>query len=373
MERTARPAGESAPAETTTRERIRELIQAAIDRQRPLDDTRRAAALIAESSIRFVDEPGTSGYVIVGRDQQPRTLVRSGESVSLTLDDLAAEIRQMYPALFTSDEPPSGQAEAAAPGRDWLIISSAPEAADHGGADAPAPANRLREAVAALERATARMRSGLRQAQGLASGCAAGARSALRARAAARRAHDAGPTDGQAGRATWLRLRRDPRWRVAGYAALVLALGLIAIVVISGPRTKPPPQTAVDAEASSKRVAPPSTATTAQANAPGSLSGVPELVDTATLRIGNTIVRLFGVEWARGAQTDDLKRYLAGREVTCTPATRPDRHRCEVDGRDLSDVVLYNGGGRATADATPELKAAEDHARAAGWGVWQKP
>jgi hypothetical protein len=45
----------------------------------------------------------------------------------------------------------------------------------------------------------------------------------------------------------------------------------------------------------------------------------------------------------------------------------------QVEGRDLSEVVLFNGGGRATPDATPELKAAEAKARAAGHGVWQKP
>jgi endonuclease YncB( thermonuclease family) len=163
---------------------------------------------------------------------------------------------------------------------------------------------------------------------------------------------------------------------VTGYAALALALGLIAVLLISGPRTKRPPQVAAGTAADARPAAPPAppaAAPAAQDTAPGSLSGVPEIVDTATLRIGGNLVRLFGVEWARGAQIEDLKRYLADREIACTPAARADRHRCQVDGRDLSEVVLYNGGGRATADATPELKAAEDHARAAGWGVWQKP
>jgi hypothetical protein len=377
METTATPADESTPAATAARARIREQLQAAIDRQRPLDDTRRAAALIAESSIRFVDEPGEDGYVIVGRDQQPRTLVRDGKSVAFTLDDLAAEIRQMYPTLFTAEAPEPGRREAPAPARDWLILGSASEAADPARADAPAPDHLSGEAVAAPERAVARMRGALRNARGLATGWAAGAGAAMRARAAARRAQDAPPPDRHAARPPFLRIRNDARWRLAGYAALVLALGAIGIAVIPGPRTKPTPA-AVDTAAAPKTAAPPATATTSPAapaapgDANGSLSGAPEIVDTATLRIGGAIVRLFGVEWARGAQTDDLNRYLAGRDVTCTPAARPDRHRCQVDGRDLSEVVLYNGGGRATADATPELKAAEDHARAAGWGVWQK-
>jgi len=33
-------------------------------------------------------------------------------------------------------------------------------------------------------------------------------------------------------------------------------------------------------------------------------------------------------------------------------------HRCEVDGWDLSEAVLFNGGGRATRDAPPALQAA---------------
>ena len=37
----------------------------------------------------------------------------------------------------------------------------------------------------------------------------------------------------------------------------------------------------------------------------GALSGVPEVVDTSTLRIDGKIVRLFGVEWERGAQAEN--------------------------------------------------------------------
>jgi endonuclease YncB( thermonuclease family) len=41
-----------------------------------------------------------------------------------------------------------------------------------------------------------------------------------------------------------------------------------------------------------------------------------------------------------------------------------------VDGRDLSRVVLFNGGGRAAAGAPPELRALEQQARAARVGIW---
>jgi len=33
-------------------------------------------------------------------------------------------------------------------------------------------------------------------------------------------------------------------------------------------------------------------------------------------------------------------------------------------------VVLFNGGGRATANATPELRALEQQARSTRVGIW---
>jgi endonuclease YncB( thermonuclease family) len=85
------------------------------------------------------------------------------------------------------------------------------------------------------------------------------------------------------------------------------------------------------------------------------------------------VVRLFGVEWAPGAgKPEELTTYLQGREVTCEPASMNDTYRCRVGDQDLSRVVLFNGGGQPTAEATPELKAAANHAREAKIGVWSK-
>jgi endonuclease YncB( thermonuclease family) len=99
--------------------------------------------------------------------------------------------------------------------------------------------------------------------------------------------------------------------------------------------------------------------------------GVPEVLDTATLYLQGKIVRLYGIEWARGAgEPDDLARYIKGREVACQSAGTPESYRCEVDGQDLSRVVLYNGGGKATSDAPSELLLAQERARSAHIGVW---
>jgi hypothetical protein len=101
--------------------------------------------------------------------------------------------------------------------------------------------------------------------------------------------------------------------------------------------------------------------------------GVPDVLDTATLFLNDRLVRLFGVEWVRGAgDPDDLVRYLKGREVVCQPASQGETHRCTVEGRDLSTVVLYNGGGKASAEATAELRNAEEHAKRMRLGVWSE-
>ncbi|WP_375410169.1 nuclease [uncultured Methylobacterium sp.] len=104
----------------------------------------------------------------------------------------------------------------------------------------------------------------------------------------------------------------------------------------------------------------------------GEIAGPAEVIDTATLKIGGRVVRLFGVVWVRGGQREELARYLGKRPVTCQPVPGSDAHLCSVDGRDLSEVVLFNGGGRASPEATPDLVAAEDRARSERLGVWAR-
>ncbi len=104
------------------------------------------------------------------------------------------------------------------------------------------------------------------------------------------------------------------------------------------------------------------------------LRGVPEVIDTATLLMGSTVVPLFGVQRTEGgSEPAELAGYLRGREVTCLPAVyNAKAYRCEVQGQDLSKVVLFNGGGRATSDATPDLLAAEAYARGTKTGLWAR-
>jgi membrane peptidoglycan carboxypeptidase len=103
------------------------------------------------------------------------------------------------------------------------------------------------------------------------------------------------------------------------------------------------------------------------------LRGAAAVLDTATIEVRGRPVRLFGVEGEGGRGARELARFLRGREVVCEPVVGGgDAHRCNVNGDDLSETILLNGAARATPEATPELVAAEDRARAERVGLWRR-
>jgi 1A family penicillin-binding protein len=101
--------------------------------------------------------------------------------------------------------------------------------------------------------------------------------------------------------------------------------------------------------------------------------GTADVIDTATLAIRGKLFKLEGI-----VADDDrralraLARFLRRREVICVSAPASERYRCNVDGQNLSEVILSNGGARATPDAPAELLAAEDEARSARVGIWRQ-
>ncbi|WP_245292217.1 transglycosylase domain-containing protein [Methylobacterium tarhaniae] len=102
-----------------------------------------------------------------------------------------------------------------------------------------------------------------------------------------------------------------------------------------------------------------------------SLRGVPRVIDTGRLRLEGQAVRLAGVEGQGGTLAREFRQYLRRREVTCQPAGGADLYRCRAGDQDLSEVVLFNGAGRAAPGAPPELQAAEASAKARKAGMWQ--
>jgi endonuclease YncB( thermonuclease family) len=357
--------GESS-ARTVGRERVRELLQSEIDKLGPLEETRLAAALIGETSIRVTDEPGTPGFVIVGPDGQPRMSLKDGHPVPFTLQDLAAELRKNYPTLFnpaasTDASVPPGEREAVPAPRDWLMVGSGD------------PEPRLDAEVRPELRtdADARQDALVQQpVKGETSNILPEPTDLL---------HPANVDPKDAANVAPMAIAVRPSYAI--YAGIVILIGIALAFIFSGPGSDTGPSSAPGQQATLRPpTGPPSseTSTPAQPSSSGAkpplaVSGIPEVIDTSTLNVDGKIVRLFGVEWERGAQAEDLTRYIAGRQVACAPAVRSDRYRCQIEGRDLSEVILYNGGGRATHEATPELKAAEEKARASGIGVWQKP
>jgi penicillin-binding protein 1A len=112
-----------------------------------------------------------------------------------------------------------------------------------------------------------------------------------------------------------------------------------------------------------------------QTGAPGkqSLRGTPEVLDTGTLSVGGTPVRLHGVAGEGGRTALQLARFLRRREVVCEPVSSEGKvHRCRLGGEDLAELILSGGGARATPDAPPELLAAEEQARAERIGIWKR-
>jgi endonuclease YncB( thermonuclease family) len=94
--------------------------------------------------------------------------------------------------------------------------------------------------------------------------------------------------------------------------------------------------------------------------------------DTATLWIRGRKIQLEGILGDEDRRVvRPLARFLRRREVICAPGGGPERYRCSVDGQDLSEVILSNGGARATPDAPAELLAAEEEARSARLGIWR--
>jgi endonuclease YncB( thermonuclease family) len=118
--------------------------------------------------------------------------------------------------------------------------------------------------------------------------------------------------------------------------------------------------------------APPATTASAPAASPGAaLRGNAHVLDTATLEVQGQVVRLFGVDGVRGRPVRDFARFVADQEAVCETVPSSSAYRCRIGDLDLSELVLRNGGGQASTDATPDLRAVEARAQAARIGMWR--
>jgi penicillin-binding protein 1A len=103
------------------------------------------------------------------------------------------------------------------------------------------------------------------------------------------------------------------------------------------------------------------------------LRGAATAIDTATLELSGRTIRLLGVEGTSSSRAiREFDRVLRRSDIECQPSAEPDIYRCSLQGKDLSGLVLFNGGGRAGPDATSDLLAAEEQARSARVGIWRR-
>ena len=415
---------EAAPArpalDDPERAALREAIRTTIARARPRPVSVRTLELMAAAAI----VPGAYGYRVLDRHGVPR--LRPGTSEPMTLADFVAELQARHPALFLPAEPEPAPVPVAEESKDSPILTGAYEMKV---ATARFVETQSERARSLAERSSVQGRVLAQNAVGR----FASLRTGLRTRFGRPADESAAPERGSDPVAAWNegpgrlgetlrdglpklrdRLgfgsgigdeggRRHRRWLVGASAAALVAV-VAAGLVLAGrepessrpePSRSAPTQTA-PSQASNAPTNPPSA--TSQAGSPpatadtvtpppetggdpepdtpppaaNAVTGPAQVIDTATLKVGGKVVHLFGVEWVRGGQADELARYIGGRPVTCQPAPGSENMNCLVNGRDLSEVVLFNGGGRASPEASPELVAAEDHARSERLGVWKR-
>jgi endonuclease YncB( thermonuclease family) len=123
----------------------------------------------------------------------------------------------------------------------------------------------------------------------------------------------------------------------------------------------------------------------------GSLSGIARVIDGDTIAIGETRVRLEGIDapesgqtcgrrwfgsWACGAAaTAELARIIGDKSVSCDPRGLDRYGRtlavCFVDGRDINAQMVRRGYAWAFVKYSRLYVGEEAQARAEGLGVWQ--
>jgi hypothetical protein len=342
---------------TTTSDEIERLIGEEVDKRNPRPAARNALVLMALGRVDAAGESLAEGTPFRGRilDEkgQRRTRVEDGQEVDLTIADLVTELQQQHPRLF-DDHAGETPVPLRSDERDWLLIAPASEEPPPGPVKSgSAIAAWIGEPRRFLQRA---------QTKVAATGLRLSSKPAKRSVA-----HSDEGT------------KPSRYWKPLAATLLIPAIAVAALLVFK-PLEKPSRLSSASEPLTTGTANKSAASTQVDKRPPAfdsvaalpSVSGVPEVIDTTTLKIGDEVVHLYGVEWARGGNADQLRSYLGDRVVSCRQVSDAQAHRCEVDGRDLSVVVLFNGGARATPQAPAEFRTAEQYARLEGRGVWKR-
>jgi endonuclease YncB( thermonuclease family) len=121
------------------------------------------------------------------------------------------------------------------------------------------------------------------------------------------------------------------------------------------------------------------------------VTGVPKIREADQVTIGNTRIRLGGIDapavdqlclnnkgerWTCGAAArDELVKHAGGKSWTCHTRAIDRRGRtvarCEVDGQDIQKWLVTNGWALAFVRISKDYEADEKSAREAKAGMWQ--
>jgi len=122
------------------------------------------------------------------------------------------------------------------------------------------------------------------------------------------------------------------------------------------------------------------------------ITGVPKIREGDHIQIGNTRIRLGGIDapsvdqlclntqgerWTCGvAARDELIKHTDNKSWTCHPRQTVDRRgrtvaRCEVDGEDIQKWLVRNGWALSYTRVSHDYDADEKEAREAKAGMWQ--
>src|SRR5260370_39624804 len=122
------------------------------------------------------------------------------------------------------------------------------------------------------------------------------------------------------------------------------------------------------------------------------ITGVPKIREGDHIQIGNTRIRLGGIDapsvdqlclntqgerWTCGvAARDELIKHADNKSWTCHPRQTVDRRgrtvaRCDVDGEDIQKWLVRNGWALSYTRGSHDYDADEKEAREAKAGMWQ--
>jgi endonuclease YncB( thermonuclease family) len=105
---------------------------------------------------------------------------------------------------------------------------------------------------------------------------------------------------------------------------------------------------------------------------PGSVAGVTQVVDTATLTVDGQNVPLDGIKGESGIYAAKLQAMInsQGGQVKC--ALQGQAYTCTLpDGTDIARAGLFNGGAQLADDASNDYRAQAASAQAAHRGIWR--